>query len=165
MRTNTLDVATYADRWIRETEGVRDGKLFRRWMDYYEEQGIEEISAGLITMRRRDGDNWFYYEHDAPPMRGPAGDSILLGFAQLDFLQGAPRDEDLLTARLVRSPDLRLHQECEPGERGWQVVDARLQLTRGLAYSCVVDPLVAGLVAACDGTRTLGELLVAPWRA
>jgi hypothetical protein len=60
---------------------------------------------------------------------------------------------------LCASPDIRLEQQCEVSERGWSVSGSRISLSKGLAYEGETDPVVAGLVAACDGKTTLGELI------
>src|SRR3972149_4533559 len=58
MRSETRNAATYASAWIRHTERQEPeqyAQRFEEWMNYYERQGIEAISAGLVPMRRRRG--------------------------------------------------------------------------------------------------------------
>lgn len=130
-------------------------------MDYYRELGIEAISAGLITMRRRSGArNWFRADDAPAKMIGAAGEFVELGFALTDFLATRPSDAALLDTPLRISPDVRLEQIWAPGEQQMVEVGATLQLARGLAYTGNVDPLMARLVFHCDGQRRLGELVV-----
>ena len=163
MRSETRDAATYASTWIRHTE--RDEpeafhERFATWMTYYEQLGIEAVSAGVITMRRSSGrPNWYRAEDGPEKMLGPCGESVARGFELRDFLDTVRDDSALLEARLRVSPDLRLHRQSEPSPGGWLDVSTNLHLGRGLAYSGTIDPYVANLVVGCDGRRPLRELL------
>lgn len=163
MRSDTLDAAGYAAKWIRHTE--RDSpeqfhRRFEQWIAYYEQAGIEAVSGGLITIRRRSGAAHWFRADDAPPrMLGPAGDGILLGFALRDYLEAARSDEVLLAERFRVSPDVCLQQRYLPGSEGWCLAESELQLGRGLAYTGSVDPYVGRLLARCNGRAPLGQLL------
>jgi len=163
MRAERRDAAVYASTWIRHTESFHQSehlRYFEEWMDYYRELGIEAISAGLITMRRRSGArNWFRADEAPAKMIGAAGEFVELGFALTDFLTTRPSDSDLLDTPLLVSPEVRLEQTWAPGEQQMVEEGATLQLVRGLAYAGKVDPLMARLVFHCDGQRRLGELV------
>jgi hypothetical protein len=163
MRTDTLDAPAYAAKWIRHTERRQGDDFDRRleqWIAYYEQERIEAVSGGLITMRRRSASaNWRRLEDGPERMLGPAGESIELGFALRDFLESNPAGEAWLARRFRISPDARLHQRFAPSPEGWQPTDGELRLERGLAYVGNVDPYVAVLAARCDGQRPLGQLL------
>lgn len=163
LRAERRDAAVYASTWIRHTESFHQSehlRYFEEWMDYYRELGIEFISAGLITMRRRSGArNWFRADEAPAKMIGAAGEYVALGFALTDFLATRPSDSALLNTPLRVSPDVRLEQTWAPGEQQMVEVGATLQLARGLAYAGKVDPLMARLVFHCDGQRRLGELV------
>jgi len=163
MRSETLDAAGYAAKWIRHTERDSPEQFHRRleeWLAYYEQAGIEAVSGGLITIRRRSGAaNWFRADDAPAKMLGPAGDGILLGFALRDYLEAARSDEVLLAERFRVSPDVGLHERYEHGSEGWCLAESELRLGRGLAYAGSVDPYVARLLARCDGRVPLGQLL------
>jgi len=163
LRSETRDAATYASNWIRHTEGddpERFRQRFDSWMSYYEEQRIEAMSAGVVTMRRRSGKhNWFRADEAPEKMLGPCGDDVLRAFAARDFLESLGADHHLLGAVLRASPEVRLEQEADPTGEAWRPRTWRLRLARGLAYSGNVDPLVADVVARCDGRRSLGAAL------
>jgi methylase of polypeptide subunit release factors len=163
IRSETRDAATYASTWIQHTERQapeRYAERFAEWMAYYERQGIEAISAGLIFMRRSPGrGNWFCAEDVPEKITGPCGDSIVLGFELRDFLETVSDDATLLDARFRVSPDVRLDQECRPSDGGWAVVAARFRHEMGIAYTGDADVHVARLLAGCDGKRPLNELL------
>lgn len=162
LRSDTLEAGAYAAKWIRHTERdapERFADRFRQWTEYYARQGIEAISGGLITLRRRRGRNWFRVDDAPPRMLGPAGQSVAAGFALWDFLEQHPDDASLCQVALRRSPDCRLTQTLAPCDEGWRVEQMEMSLWRGLAYSGTVDPYVVHLTARCDGKRTVGELL------
>lgn len=163
IRTETENPVTYADHWIRDTEQDDADlweSLFREYLDYYEREGIEAISAGYIAMRRATGHaNWLRFD-DAPPLKPePFGDMLALGFELRDFLDAHRNDEDMMREKFRVSPDLRLDQVCVPDAGRWRVGAAQFHLLRGLEFKGNIDAHVAGLVARCDGTRELGELI------
>jgi methylase of polypeptide subunit release factors len=163
IRSETRDAATYASTWIQHTERQAPeqyGQRFGEWMSYYEKQGIGAIGAGLIFMRRSPGhSNWFRAEDVPEKMVGPCGDFIVRGFELRDFLETVRDDATLLDTRLRVSPDVRLEQECKPSDGGWAVIAARFRLGAGITYTGNADVHVVRLLAGCDGSRTLGELV------
>jgi hypothetical protein len=92
---------------------------------------------------------------DAPqPVAATWGEQIGAHFAALDVLE-----TDLLDARLRLRDDVRLHQVARRTDEGW-VADAQiLQQEAGLRWSGGVDVYGATLLAGCDGTRRLRELV------
>ncbi len=163
MRSETRNAATYASAWIRHTERQEPeqyAQRFEEWMNCYERQGIEAVSAGLITMRRsRDHRNWFRAEDGPEKMLGPCGDHIVRGFELRDFLETVSEDSILLQTRLRVSPDVRLERQSTPSPEGWVEVSALLHLEKGLTYTGNADPYIANLIIGCHGQRPLGDLL------
>jgi hypothetical protein len=103
LRSETRDVGAYASTWIRHTEPfhpAENPERFEEWMAYYEQLGIEAVSAGLITMRRRSGaSNWFRADDAPVKMLGPCGEFVELGFGLTDFLEAYAEDSALLDSR------------------------------------------------------------------
>jgi hypothetical protein len=163
LRSETRDVGAYASTWIGHTEAFcpkEHPERFAEWMAYYERLGIEAVSAGLITMRRRSGaKNWFRADDAPVKMLGPCGDFVELGFRLTDFLEAHSDDSELLDCRLRISPDVRLEQTLAALSEKWSEIEAKLYLARGLAFAGSVDPLVADLLIRCDGQRRLGDLV------
>ncbi len=164
MRSETRDAASYASTWIRHTEKAQSSDFAQRfdeWMSYYERQGIEAMSAGLISMRRSSGRaNWFKADESPEKMLGKCGEHVVQGFKLKDFLESLAGDSDLLAACLCASPDVRLDKSYEISEEAWVETGTQLSLKRGLAYSGRADAFIAELVAGCDGRRPLRDLLV-----
>jgi methylase of polypeptide subunit release factors len=166
LRTQTNDVASYALNWIRHTEGddaKRIERLYDEWMEYYRRSGIDAVSAGLIVLcRRAPGPPHWFRVTDAPlEMHGPCGASITLGFALRGFLESVEDDRDLLDVPFQVSPDARLEQTCSPAPEGWQIDALRLSMARGLGFRGEADAHLMGLLARCDGTTPIREILQA----
>ena len=118
-RSSTLDPASYATAWLPLPDDFADAHVrpFEAWMAYYEANGIEAISQGLITLRARPGGpNWFVCE-SPPRLVGPCGDDLQAAFDRRDLLDGLD-DEALLGMRLLVVPSVRWRQEwrLEGGE-------------------------------------------------
>jgi SAM-dependent methyltransferase len=164
MRSQTWDPAAYAAYWIRdsgEETPAQFAEHFDAWMAYYEQERIEAISLGLITMRRASGHaNWLRMDDAPDRMLGPCGNAILQGFALCDFLQAVATDEALLDTRLRLTPHVRWEQSYEPAAQGWQMLAGHLALTQGLAYTGAIDPVGVRLAILCDGRRPLRDVLV-----
>jgi hypothetical protein len=129
-------------------------------MAYYEEMGIEAVSAGVITMRRRKGvPNWFRAGEAPERMAGQSGDAVLTGFALRDYLETVRDDSALLRERFRLPRSVLLEKRLEPSGEGWREASATLRLTEGLVYSGKVDRSAQELLAACDGRKRLDEIL------
>jgi hypothetical protein len=163
MRSETQDIETYATTWIRHTELHETAEFaprFEQWVRYYEGRGINAISAGVITIRRTDRHNTWFYADDAPrTMIGPAGEAIAQGFELRDFLETVRDDAALLQARLRLSPDVSLERLQLPSPEGWREDALTLNLNRGFAYSGRVDQYVADILIACDGQHRLHQVI------
>ncbi len=135
----------------------------REWLAYYEERGIEGMSIGIVQFRRRAARrNWVHM--DVAPeqftMVGPAGDHVERLFANCTFLNDTS-DETLPQACLTAAPDARLMQEFRPDGNEWTLDDCRVRLATGFAFYATLDGYIAKLFTACNGHRTVGELLTA----
>lgn len=163
LRSETRDAATYASTWIQHTEKDGQGQnteSLKKWMDYYDKQGIDAMSAGLITMRRSSSHANWYRADDAPPqMLSPCGDHVMRGFQLQDFLKTVNDDPALLNARLRVSPDVRLERSARPSVEGWVDEKVQLALTQGLTYSGNVDTHMANMIVKCDGRKPLNDML------
>ncbi len=163
MRSESRDAATYASTWIQHTERSDSSDWGRRledWLSYFDRLGIASVGAGLITLRRASGrSNWVRIDEAPPSMLGPCGDDLQRGFALCDFLETVRSDESLLEEALRAVPDLGLEQSYHLGADGWEETGTRLFKTQGLAWTGGCDTLVANLIAACDGSRRLRDVI------
>ncbi len=163
LRTDHHTASDYAHMWIRDTEHETPeggARLYQEWLAYYAAQGIEAVGTGLIALRRASGrPNWIRIEDAPDDISGPFGDCVALGFELHDYLETAGAGDALLDAKLRVSPLARLDETCEWTQQGWRAASARIRLARGITYSSSIDLRLAGLVAGCDGRRTVRELL------
>lgn len=163
MRSESRSADVYASTWIRHTERDRNTdiqRLFSDWMAYYEDQRVESIGAGVITLRRRTGgDNWYRADEAPEKMVGPCGPSIEESFARRTLLESLRLDGNLLALKVKASPHLRLERIEKPTEKGWQIDSMRLRLAAGLAYTGAIDPYMADAVMRCNGDIPLAHLM------
>lgn len=159
----TEEVSDYALSWILSTEtkdAAEVGRLYEIWMDYYQRERIEAVSYLTITLRRSDReDTWV--QIDDPPCRivGPCGEELAEFFAWRDAFAAAPGVEAWWNRRLRLAPDVRIVQESSMTAGGLEVSHVEVRKTGGLQYPLTVHRNVAHLLAGCDGTRTLGQVL------
>lgn len=163
IQRDVQDVEMYASTWIRHEESdlSRTGEAFNAWMDHYEQTGTEAVGFGLITLRRSSGRQpWVRIEELVQDVDLPCGDAVAATFARATFLADLGGDDRrLLDARLVVGDDVRLDERRASSAGRWILEDARLQLAHGLRYTGSIDPPGAGLVAGCDGSARLGDLV------
>jgi hypothetical protein len=165
MRTDTQTAADYAHAWIRDTEQAGDDeseRSYNEWLAYYREERIEKISTGLIALRKAGGRaNWVRIEDGPDSNSGAFGEYVLRGFGLRDYLEAARDDEALLEARLHVAESVRVDHVCVWEEASWRIRSAKIRLAEGLQYEGNLDLRLAGMVAMCDGTRTMREVLAA----
>jgi methylase of polypeptide subunit release factors len=152
----------YAAAWNRpyRSEPHRYADALDRWSRYFAELGIEAISWGALTLRRRnDGRQPWFSAHSATSEQvSNAGDQLLRLFAAQDILVGAS-DEDLLAAPLRLADHHRLDQTVQLDRGAVYTERAVLRLDDGLAFATPIDPDVAQLVALFDGVRPLSAVV------
>lgn len=163
IQRDVQEVETYASTWIRhdEADPSRTGEAFDAWMDHYRRTGTEAVGFGLITLRRSAGPKrWQRIEELTQDFSLPCGDAIAATFARGGWLAELGGDDRrLLDARLTVSDDVHLHERRQPSAGRWALESARLQLAHGLRHAGATDLHGAGLVAGCDGTARLGDLV------
>ena len=156
----TLDPGAHAASWLRQTEpAARWEPEYDEWMTYYERHRIEAVGLGLITLRKRGDDHaWFRAEEATQGFAMPCGDQLGAAFELVDFLD-SHAEEKLGEAVLRVAPDVILDERAQPTAGGWSVTDRVLRQTAGLCWEGEIDEVVAAIVAACDGTTSLGTVL------
>ena len=132
-------------------------------MEYYAEQRIEAVSAGLITLRKAsDRPNWFQLDDAPARMLGPCGAAVERALAARDFLLAAGEESVLREQALKIAPSALLETRFEPTPEGWALDSTRLRLTEALAYEQEIPAAFAAFIAQCREGQRPGELLDAP---
>lgn len=158
----TEEISDYAMTWILSTESKDAGRvsqLYDTWMDYFDRERIEAVTYLLITLRR-SGKASSWMQIDDPPCHivGPCGDELISFFEARDRFK-ATKTEDLLRQQLRLAPEIKIEQEYQASGSGLEVSHVRIRKAGGLQYPITIDVKVAGLLAACDGSLTLNQLL------
>ncbi|MHC5060812.1 MAG: methyltransferase [Planctomycetota bacterium] len=160
----TADPLTYAADWLKTGEG-RDSSNYAqyldKWMAYYEKMGIEQISAGAIFMRKRSAaTNWNRSDTiEKGRTVGECGRQVERIFAAEDLLQELNDERELLQHHLLFDKNHCLEHQLIVENGSWVVQVERLHTDKGISFSGNIDMHIARLLAACDGRRSLGQLI------
>jgi hypothetical protein len=159
----TQDASSYALNWIEQTEvNHRDrlSQLYDEWMDYFEREGIEAITYGLVSMRRRAGANWVRFVKVPRGSAAPDGEHVLRRFQMQDFLESAADDRALLDGRFQLAPEVRIEQHYAAKDAGFAAMKTRLHLARDPEfYTMEADGTVARFVLSYSAPRLLRDVL------
>jgi hypothetical protein len=162
LKFDTHDPASYALSWLdfRPGENVEEKtQQLAEWVEFLEREGIEAISYGVLTLRKRTAaSHWFACDEIPAPER-PCGDAVLAAFRRRDVLASLPEDALLLQSRVRLTPELRWEQQLAPSESGWSLQQARVILAGGLGIGGPVDGAMVALLQRCRGERCLRDLL------
>ncbi|MCW2666407.1 MAG: Transferase [Frankiales bacterium] len=142
----------YVTAWLRDTDETFEG--YDAWLDWFAERRVEAIAFGVVALRRTEGTPTVSLDDVPQPTAATWGEEVRAHFSRLDALR-----QDPLAARWRLRDDVRLHSVAERTDGGWYAAGQRLQQEAGLRWSGGVDPYGATLLAGCDGSRTVGELL------
>lgn len=164
LRLKTKSTLAQTEETIFDTE-VTDpdarGRLFQEQVDYFEREGVETVSEGLIALRRRSGagPNWTRFEDLPPHGLELFGDAIVAAFEVHDLLEGLS-DEALLEQKLLAAPGLVFESKFEWTGSGWGPGEYLLRQTTGFGFRASVDSHVANVIRRCDGTTELRRSLL-----
>ncbi|WP_163506446.1 methyltransferase [Fodinicola acaciae] len=125
-----------------------------RWAGYYRDQGIEQIGFGAVLLRGTDGDGTVIRADDAKAVEGSATERIQRAFSAHDFLRDRP---DIADLRIQLVSGHRFTQSLVCSDGGWELAAAELEVSGGLAFSVRLDAVMAQVLVALDGTRTVRE--------
>jgi SAM-dependent methyltransferase len=133
-----------------------DCRIFQQWTDYYQTKKVKAIHAGLVSMRRRSGQNWVHFERVLSEPSVSLGEAILRRFAVRDHPLS---DAQLLNSKLQVEAGIQLRQVMEFSDHQWLASTAQLAQTAGLLLMRDLSPDVADFVSRLDGKVPLGELV------
>ncbi len=153
VQREVVDPAAYVELWLKDS-GHHGGADYRdrydTWLAWFEEQGIEAIGFGWVNLRRGGSTHrlldWpFAVEQPIAPAVAEWGASIGLDVG--------------LDTRLAAREDLVQETVGPVGAADPETIVLRQQ--RGFRRARTADTVVAGLVGACDGELTVGQILAA----
>ena len=149
----------YARRWLAHG-AVVDPTAYNRWLDSYERSEIEGFGYGLVTLRRvSHRPPWWRHDEVPNVLSGNPAVGLRAGFESADWLLAHDSDAALLAARLQVGQGARIESWLRAEHGQWLPEHMALRQLAGLPFSGDVSPDVAALIARCDGTRALDDVL------
>jgi len=157
---SSLAALTYAVQWNSHLGPNPDLYLstVARWVEHYRRQGIAALGYGAVVLRRRDGETWRRFDDLGARYPDPCGDELWSLMAVEDLLLADPDATSLLDRRPVAGRHT-IEQSLRRQDGNYEVERAELAQDDGLRFRAKADPLTAELLARCDGTRTLREVI------
>lgn len=160
---STVDPLDYAAGWntppVSFAEPGKVREAVARWIEYYREIGAGALSYGEIVLRRRvSGAPWI----QALRARSDTGERatehlgrLLAGHDLAERLD----DRALLATRFSLPDGIDVSQRFQRRDQRFVARPAMIRFDDGLGLSAPVDPDVLDVLFACDGRKTLGELV------
>ena len=163
VQRDVQDPAEYAETWLRDAgttpERDPDGweSAYGAWLDDLASRDVEAVGFGMVLLRRpADGvPRLRRLEEQHGPVPGALGDHLGRSLAAVDLLARSD-DDALLGLHLVVPADVTEERHLRPG-----ALDPTLVLLRqGAGFGRVrqVGTALGGLVGACDGELSVGDL-------
>ena len=160
LQREVADLPTYVEMWLADAglQGAPDYvQRYDTWLAWFEEQGIEAIGFGWLSLRNAGRDEPVLRLEEWPyEIEQPIGPHIAAWGARTDAYAEAS-DADLLAAHLVQADGLVQETVGAAGAPDPEVIMVRLQ--RGVRRAKQLDTVEAGLVGACDGDLSVGQIL------
>lgn len=155
--------ADYAAMRLSDISGgaKRQAADFGEWLDYFEQNNVAAINAGMIVLRRRDGDNWFRAHSITEEPQSDAGDEVQASLDAAEFADLCSDDETLLQARLQIPETVQLEQLFDRHADGWDSDMAILRIKGALQKQLEIDLPVLAFVNRIDGKRSVEECIQA----
>jgi methylase of polypeptide subunit release factors len=157
-----IDVSRYVELWLDDA-GLRDSPDYTArydgWLAWFEQHGVTAIGLGWIALRRA-GRATPYVQIESWPydVDQPLGPHVEAWGDAVDLVHSAS-DEDLLARRLRVAPDVVEERVGPPGDLDPDRIVLRSQ--RGMRRAHPATTAVAGMVGACDGDLSLGQIVAA----
>jgi SAM-dependent methyltransferase len=158
------DPAEYAETWIRDGGSTPDRDLdawraeYGAWLDDFAARDVTAVGFGVVTLRRpAAGEPTLRrLEGVTGTVQQPLGGHLAASLAAHDWLAGQDQAA-LAAAHLTVAPDVTEERYLTPGNADPDVV--LLRQGGGLGRTVRAGTALAGLVGACDGELTVGQLI------
>jgi methylase of polypeptide subunit release factors len=157
------DAPRYAETWIRDG-GTRTGdpeydRWYAAWLEDFAVRGVEYVGFGYLALRapERGEPSLARFEQVETSGTNPAGigEHVARALAAHDELRGLT-DAALAELRLRVARDVTEERHSWPGDEAPIVIT--LHQGAGFGRALQVDPALSGLVGACDGELTVGQI-------
>jgi methylase of polypeptide subunit release factors len=149
--------AAYAWTWISNDQRFKDERAaedeMRRWLTFYQENGIQRVSAGfMIVQKCEPGGEWTRTESRAAENLAPeAWPDLLRVLANEAWLASGP---DLLETRYTVPDGVRAEAAMALQDGGWSRETIRLTSPARLSYNGQIDENILRLLAIVREGKT-----------
>ena len=157
VQREVADPAEYVELWLKDAglHGTPEYTArYDAWLSWFADQDIEGVGFGWVNLRRVDREPVLHLEEWPFEVEQPLGPEVAARGRRADLLAGTP---DLAAVRLLTRADVRQETSGRPGEADPETIVLRQQ--RGMRRAHRADTVVAGLVGACDGDLSVGQIL------
>jgi methylase of polypeptide subunit release factors len=160
VQREVLDPAAYVEVWLSDA-GLAGSKeypdRYHAWLDYFDQLQIEAVGLGWLMLHRAGRDQPDVRIEDWPyPLEQPMGEFLATEREFVD-LERRLSDQQLLDRRWVLAPDVIEETSGRPGATDPEHLMFRQQ--RGFRRAVALDTATAGILGACDGELTLGQIV------
>lgn len=161
VQRDIAEPALYVGTWLKDAgvdpRSPEGRQKAAAWLDWFEENQVEGVGFGYVTLRRTDEmHSQVVCEDLRHAYDDPLGPEAARWLDNVAWLRANP---DLLGHRFRVADTVLLEEVSEPSEDGWRKVVARLHRTDGPGWQHEVDEATAKLIAGCNGALPLEDLL------
>ncbi len=162
VQREVADPAEYVELWLKDAGVHGTADYLRRydtWLAWFDEQAIEGVGFGWVNLARVEPGHApsLRLEEWAWEVEQPLGPEIGRWQQVTAALSGPLATTDgVLAARPVTRADVRQDTHGPVGEPDPETIV--LRQGRGLRRARSVDTVLAGLVGACDGELSVGQI-------
>ncbi|GAA2517500.1 DUF7059 domain-containing protein [Rarobacter incanus] len=165
VRREELDPAQYAETWLRDGGLTRDRdtngweRAYADYIEDFEVRGVASVAMGFAVLHRPASprETWKSIVEHGGQVIQPLGETIERGVAARTWLAENPAD--LVNTRFVVADDVTEERYYRPGDADPAVIMVRQG--SGLCHHVNVSGEFAGLLGACDGALSIGQLIAA----
>ena len=156
LHASPLTPETYVRQRASDISGDSvDTGAIDTWQQYFRKHKVRAVHPGMITLRKRDADNWLHVQNLMGDVTTAAGQAISSGIEAVDFLEACD-DDALLAATLILADELAAEEMRDDD----QVVGVCLRLNNGLNTDVEIDGAVAAFLNLFNGKRTVHDCTV-----
>jgi hypothetical protein len=160
VQREVLDPSEYAELWLADAglAGSRDyTDRFHAWLDYFDDLRIEAVGLGWLVLHRAGHARpSVRIEHWPHAIEQPIARALAAQLTAVSRERGLS-DTELLNIRWALADDVTEETIGRPGAADPQHIVLRQQ--RGFRRAIEVDTATAGILGACDGELTLGQIV------
>lgn len=166
-----LSAEEYAETWLQDAfescEPEAYERSYRAYVEDFAARGVRAVGFGSVWARRPDDGEALgrqpqrlrRFEEISHAIEQPIGPHLSRAVDRAAWLAGNGGPELLDLVRLVVPEDVTEERHQRPGEAHPAVI--LLRQGSGFRRARLLSSELAGLVSACDGTLTLGQILSA----